>query len=94
MNADGSAGVSLDASVGVKASWVLPAGDRLLVAAAFLAILGTVLLVVGATGLTAPPRPRQSRRAPSPYGWKGHLDEQLSRWLWLVKWILLNSRTS
>ncbi len=87
MNADGSAGVSLDAAVGVKADWLLPVGIGLLVAAAFLAILGTVLLVIGATGLTRPVE--AVAPGPEPVRLEGHLDEGLSRWLWLVKWILL-----
>lgn len=89
MNADGSAGVSFDASVGVKASWLLPAGIGLLVAASFLAILGTVLLVVGATGLTRPAEVVAAPTGPEPVRLEGHLDERLSRWLWLVKWVLL-----
>jgi hypothetical protein len=51
MNADGSAGVGVDTSVGVKADWVLPVGVGLAVAAALLAALGAVLLVVGVAGL-------------------------------------------
>lgn len=87
MNADGSAGVSLDASVGVKAGWVLPAGVGLLVAATALATVGAVLLVIGATGLTHPTEAVAT--GPEPVRLEGHLDAPLSRWLWLVKWVLL-----
>jgi hypothetical protein len=93
MNANGSAGVSLDASVGVKADWVLPVGIGLLVGAALLATLGAVLLVIGVTGLRHPADAAVSIVAvdsgTEPVRLEGHLDEPLSRWLWLVKLILL-----
>ena len=91
MNADASPGVSLDASVGVKTPWLFPAAVGLLGGAAFLVILGTVLLVIGAIGLGHP----ADAEAESPHvglepvHLEGHLDVPLSRWLWLVKWLLL-----
>jgi hypothetical protein len=87
MNADGSPGVSLDAAVGVKARWLLPAGIGLLVGAAVLAIVGTVLLVLGATGLTR--RSEVVATGAEPVRLEGRLDPALGRWLWLVKWILV-----
>ena len=93
MNADGSAGVSLDTSVGVKADWVLPAGVGLLVGALLLATLGAVLLVIGVIGLVTPSsvalEPGAGPAGPEPVRLEGHLEPTLSRWLWLVKWILL-----
>ena len=90
MNADASPGVSLDASVGVKTPWLFPAAVGLLGGAAFLVILGTVLLVIGAIGLGHP----ADAEAESPHvglepvHLEGHLDVPLSRGLWLVKWLL------
>ncbi len=88
MNANASRGVGADVSVGVKADWVLPVGLGMLAGFAVLLILGTVLLVIGAAGL--------GRRIPAapiagqhPVRLGGRFDPQLSRWLWLVKWILL-----
>ena len=88
MNADGSRGVGADASVGVKSDWVLPVGLGLLGGFVLLAIIGTVLLVVGVAGL--------GRRVPTPtitgaqpVRVTGRFDPQLSRWLWIVKVVLL-----
>src|SRR5262245_28888878 len=88
MNAAGSRGAGSDVSVGVKADWVLPLGIGLLAGFAVFLVAGAVLLVVGATGLGR----RVSEGAiagPHPVHLTGHFDAQLSRWLWLVKVILL-----
>jgi Domain of unknown function (DUF4389) len=88
MNANASKGVGTDVSVGVKADWVLPLGIGLLAGFGVLGMLGTILLVVGVAGLgrRIPPAPIADAR---PVRLGGRFDPQLSRWLWLVKWILL-----
>ncbi len=88
MNADGSRGVGAEASVGVKADWVLPVGIGFLGGFAVLLLLGTVLLVVGAVGLGRSV-PQDAVAGQHPVRLGGRFDPQLSRWLWLVKWILL-----
>jgi hypothetical protein len=88
MNANASRGVGADVSVGVKADWVLPVGIGLLGGFAVLLIAGTILLVVGAAGLGRR-MPHAATPGQHPVRLTGRFDPQLSRWLWLVKWILL-----
>jgi hypothetical protein len=88
MNADGSDGVGVEASAGVQADWVLPVGVGLLVGAGLLLVLGVTLLVVGAAGLGHRIAAAEAA-GPGPVQLTGQLDLPLSRWLWLVKWLLL-----
>ncbi|HEV2930351.1 MAG TPA: DUF4389 domain-containing protein [Propionibacteriaceae bacterium] len=113
MNADASRGVDLDARLGIKVDWLLPAVIGLVVAGLILLAGGAALVVVGSRGLTrpadtapalaptaaawaapAPPtgvsEPAIPARPPEPYPLRliGHLDGELSRGLWLVKWLL------
>lgn len=95
MNEDGSAGVSVLASVGAKVDWLLPLALVLLFVGLGLGLVGTLLLVFGAIGLnrhaaaTAPAEAAAPAGAVSPVRVTGHRDEPVSRWLWLVKWVLL-----
>lgn len=94
MNADGADGVAVDASVGAKIDWLLPVGIGLLVGGLLALTGGVVLLVVGATGLARHRPPAEvppgaaAAAVGSPVVLEGRLDEPLSRWLWLVKWLL------
>jgi Domain of unknown function (DUF4389) len=92
MNADGSAGVSVDTSVAAKVDWLLPVALGLLIGGFVVLVGGALLVVFGAIGLArhaeaAPPE----EVAPSdrPIRVTGRLDPPLSRWLWLVKWVLV-----
>ncbi len=102
MNADGSPGVAADIEVGTKADVVIPLGLTLLGVGVVLLAVGVVLIVVGATGARrdAVPQPDEqaawgeagAAAAPAghdtPVALTATLDPGLSRWQWLVKWLL------
>ncbi len=92
MNADGSSGVSVDASAGAKAPWVFGVGLGLALGGLALAIVGSALLVVGIVTLARGSELDLTVSGPSgaaPIRLGGELTQPLSRWLWLVKWFLL-----
>lgn len=94
MNADGSAGVSVDASAGAKASWVGPLAVGLLVGGGIGLLVAVGVLVAGVVGLVHHGRLTEPVAAPLPAGpspvrLTGRLDPEVGRWLWLVKWLLL-----
>jgi len=89
MNADGSRPVRADVSVGAKSAVVLPIGLTLLAlglmglatsaALIWAGARGAPVTVAGAVGDT---------ETPYPLRFEARQDESLSRWLWLVKWLL------
>jgi hypothetical protein len=113
MNPDGSPGVVIDSTAGVKVSWLLGVVIGALVVGVLLLGGGVTMVVFGARGRRAPPAPPGAPIAPGepaertavaaaaapppagapprmhPVDVTGELDPKLSRWLWLVKWILL-----
>jgi hypothetical protein len=91
MNADASQDVDVSLSVGAEATFLLWLSIALLILGT-LVLLGSVLLVFLALrgGAVVGEAPAGAPRVAHDYpvGVRGELDTNLSRWLWLVKWIL------
>jgi hypothetical protein len=90
MNADGSPGIESSLRLGIEAPWAAPLVAVFAVISALSLLVGLALLIAGLFGWgrgraleTAP------MTGPYPVAVTGELDGAVSRWLWLVKWILV-----
>jgi hypothetical protein len=96
MNSDATAGVDVDLTVGARFGFLVPIAVGLVVGGVLLIAVGGLLIAYGVhpagpavptqrttvpVGVTETPRP-------SPVHVTGFQDDQLSRGLWLVKWLL------
>ncbi len=96
MNADASPGVAVQADAGAQTGVLGPIALGLLIAALALLAGGTAMIVAAVPGAERAPAPIPERPIPAlprarthPVALVGHLDPQVSRWQWLVKWLLL-----
>lgn len=91
MNSDSSPGVVVEASAAARTELLIPIAVALLVAGVLFAAVAAVLLVLalrrpaGAAVAT----PAAGGFGPYPIRLEAGLDPDLSRWLWLVKWLLV-----
>jgi Domain of unknown function (DUF4389) len=93
MNEDGSRIVAADVTFGARVGWLIWVALGVLIAGLLVLAAGVAMIVFGARGGPATETSRTTPPLPVPAGeyplaLEGELDADLSRWLWIVKWLL------
>jgi hypothetical protein len=91
MNADGRAGIDVQLQAGARADWLIVLALALLAGGMLFGIGAAVLIGYGVRGTATSPAQSALDATPAehPVTVSARLDEPLSRWLWIVKWVLL-----
>jgi hypothetical protein len=96
MNADGSAGILADVTVGVRTGALLAIGVSMLAVGGVLLVIAVAIILAGALSrgterdVATEQQGRSGRVSPATYPVRldAAIDDPLSPWLWLVKWFL------
>jgi hypothetical protein len=90
MNGDATPGMMVEASAGAKTGLLIPVAVGLLLGGLILATVAAVLLVVVTrrSGEGTPMTATARGFGPYPVRLEGRFDPDLSRWQWLVKWLM------
>ena len=88
MRADGTAGVQATIAAGVRIGWLGPLAVTTLIAGVAILAAGIWTIVAAARSVTSPTTATTFADRTYPLRLDARLDQPLSRWQWLVKWIL------
>jgi Domain of unknown function (DUF4389) len=93
MNEDGSRAVSADLTFGARVGWLIWVTIGILALGLLVLFAGATMIFFGARGGPATQATTTAPALPVPAGdyplaLDGRLDSDLSRWLWVVKWLL------
>jgi hypothetical protein len=91
MNADASPGVAVTADAGIRTDLLVPIAIALLIVGLLLVGAAAVLVLLAVRQPTAAAAVTEPATVATPYplALRGRLDPTVSRWQWLVKWLLL-----